>query len=107
MCQQAHGSKVLLLCCITVESKSMGIKLMEIKLWNRTNAKHIYFKTTDNKAKLGTLHFNNKKNTEDRCEVLEDIDVMDKFIVGDETQNVKDYLLALIAEDMRLFAAVE
>ena len=38
----------------------------------------------DNKVKLGTLHFNNMKNAEVRYEVLEDINVMDNFMVGEE-----------------------
>ena len=47
------------------------------------------------------------KNVEARCEVLEDIHVMDNFMVRDEKQNLKDYLLALTAEDVIFFVAVE
>ena len=85
----------------------MDSKLIKIKVWNITHAKCVSFKRTDSKVKLGTLCFNNMKNAEARHEALEDIHVMDNFMVGNETQNVNDYLLALVAEDMTLFAAVE
>ena len=93
--QQGYSSKVLVIYCITAESKSMDIKLMEMKLWNRTHTKYISFKRIDSKVKLGTLHFNNMKNVEARYEVLENMNVMDNVMVGYETHNVKDYLLGL------------
>ena len=80
---------------------------MEIKLWNGTYTKHISFKWTDNKVKLGNLHFNNVKNVEARYEVLEEINVMDNFIVGEEMQTMKDHLLSLIVEDKKLHVAIE
>ena len=57
---------------------------MEIKLWNMNHAQCVSFKRTDDKAKLETLYVNNMKNAEARYEVLEDIHVMDDFMVGDE-----------------------
>ena len=105
--QQGYSSKVLVIYCITAESESMDIKLMEMKLWNGTHTKYISFKRTDRKVKLGTLHFNNMKNVEARYEVLENMNVLDNVMVGCETHNVKDYLLGLEVEDTRLFTAVE
>ena len=35
------------------------------------------------------------------------MNVMENFIVGDETHDVKDFLLTLIVDGMRLFVAVE
>ena len=105
--QQGHKSKVLVIYCVTAEIESMDVKLMEMKLWNETHAKCVSFKRTNSEVKLGTLHFNNMKNVEARYEVLENMNVMENFTVGDKTHNVKDYLLNLIADDMRLFVAVE
>ena len=42
-----------------------------------------------------------------RYEALENIDLMENFTVGNETQNVKDYLLDLKVDDMTLFIAIE
>ena len=56
---------------------------MEIILWNGTHVKHIYFKSEDKKVKFGILHVNNMKNVEAIHEVLEDINVMDNFMVGE------------------------
>ena len=42
------------------------------------------------------------KNVETRHEILEYVNVMDNFTVGNEIQNMKDYLLAFKVEDMRL-----
>ena len=92
MCQKIHGSKVLVILCITTESESMDIKLMLIKLWRGTHAKCISFKITNRKLKLGTLNFNNMKNVEARYEVLKDTHVIDNFTAGNETQKVKGYL---------------
>ena len=51
--------------------------------------KTIFFKRTDSTVKLGTLCFNNMKNAESRCEVLEGVHAMDDFKLGNETQNLK------------------
>ena len=67
----------------------------------------MFFQRTKIKVKLGTLNFNNMKNVEERYDVSEDVHVMDDFAVGNEIQKVKDYLLSLTVEDMRLFVAVE
>ena len=99
MCQQGQSSKVLLICCITAEIRSMCIELMEMKLWNGAHTKETYFNRGDNKVKLGKLHFNNATNEEARHEVLEDINAMDDFTIRKEMQNVKDYLLDLIEGD--------
>ena len=42
-----------------------------------------------------------------RYEALENIDLMENFTVGNETQNVKDYLLDLKVDEMTLFIAIE
>ena len=60
-----------------------------------------------NKVTLWTFYFSKMKNAEARHEFLEDAHVVDNFIVGDNMQNLKDYLLALIVEDVKLFVAVE
>ena len=85
----------------------MDVKLMEMKLWNGTHAKWIFFKRADEKWKLRTFHFNNVKNAKARYEVLEDVNVMDNFVLGYEMQNVKDYLLVFAVEDRNLFVANE
>ena len=46
-------------------------------------------------------------NVEARYENLENMNVMENFILGDEKHKVKYYLLTLIVDDMRLFVAVE
>ena len=61
-----------------------------------------FFLRTNIKEKLGNLNFNNMKNVETRHEILEYVNVMDNFTVGNEIQNMKDYLLAFKVEDMRL-----
>ena len=45
---------------------------------------------TDIKVKLGTLHANNMKNLEARCEVLQNINVIEQIIIVKQTSNVKD-----------------
>ena len=80
---------------------------MKIKIWNGNHENYISFKRIENKLKLRTLYFNNVKNAEARHEVLEDTHAMDNFALVNETKNVKDYLLALIVEDMKLFSAFE
>ena len=47
------------------------------------------------------------KNVEIRNKMLEDAHVIDNFMVGYGTQNVKENFIALTVEDMRLFVAVE
>jgi len=42
-----------------------------------------------------------------RYEALENIDLMENFTVGNETQNVKGYLLDLKVDEMTLFIAIE
>ena len=78
-----------------------------MKLWNGTHAKHIYFKRINSGVKLGTLHVNNMKNFETTYEVLENMSVMENFIVGDEKHNMKYCLLTLIADEMRLFVEIK
>ena len=85
----------------------MNIKLMKLKIWNGNHTKHVSFKRTNNKVKLGTLHFNNMKNIEVRYEALEDYHVLEIFTVGNVTQNLKDYLLDLKVDGMSLFIAVK
>ena len=92
---------------ISEESECVGIKSMELKLWNVNHTKHVSYKRTNSKVKLGTLHFNNMKNVEARYEELENIVMMDNLTVGNLTQNMKDYLLDLKVDDMRLFTAIE
>ena len=53
------------------------------------------------------LNFNNMNNVEDAHEFLEDPNVMNDFREGEETQNLKDYLLALKACNGKLFIAIE
>ena len=57
-----------------------------MKLWNGTHKKHISFKRVESKIKLGSLNFNNMKNSEARHEVLKNINVVDNFTIGNETQ---------------------
>ena len=78
-----------------------------MKLWNGTHITHIYFKRTNSEVKLGTLYVNKMKNVEDRYKVLENMNVMENFIVGGENHNVIDHLLNLIVDDKRLFVAVD
>ena len=80
---------------------------MELKFWNGNHSNNVSFKRVDSKVKLGSLHFNNTKNLEARYELSDDIQVMDKFIVRNETHNEKDYLLDLKLDNMRLFIATE
>ena len=63
----------------------MDIKLTKMKLWNRKHTKCASFKRTESEVKLGTLYFNNIKNTAGRYEVLFDINVTDKCIAGYKT----------------------
>ena len=42
------------------------------------------------------------KNVEARQEALEDAHVLDNFTVGNLSQNVKEYLLDLTVDDMRI-----
>ena len=83
MCQKSHDSKILVICCITAEGNSIDIKLMKMKSLNVTHAKQIFFKRTNSETKLGTFHVNNMKNFEARHEVLENVDVMETFVVRD------------------------
>ena len=106
MCQQGKKSKVLEIYCVTAESEIIDAKLIELKLWNGTHAKCISFKIKNSEVKIGTLHVCNMKNVEARYEVSENMNVMENFIAGDETHVVKDNLLNLIANDMRLFLKV-
>ena len=45
-------------------------------------------------------------NVKAKHEVLENMNVMENFIVGNENHNVKDLLLTLIVYYIRLFVAV-
>ena len=74
----------------------MDSKLMEMKLWNGTHAKHISFKKTNSEVKLGSLYVDNI-NVEARYDVLENLNVMENFRKEEETCNVKDYSLVLTA----------
>ena len=47
------------------------------------------------------------KNVEARYDLLDNIQVMDNFIVGNNTHNAKDYSLDLKADNMRLFISAE
>ena len=47
------------------------------------------------------------KNIEARYELLEKLNVMENFIVDEELHNVKDYVLALIIDEMGLFVVLE
>ena len=80
---------------------------MKLKLWNGNHANHVSFKRTNIKVKLGTLHFIDMKNFQSRYEALEDVHVLGNFTVGNVMQNVKDCLLDLKVDDMRLLIAVE
>ena len=47
------------------------------------------------------------KNVEARYELLDDIQKIDSFIVGNKTHNIKDYSLHMKVDKMRLFIASE
>ena len=64
------------------------------------------FKKINSEVKLGSFHFNNMKNVEARYEVIEKMNLIINFIVGEETYKVKDYILTLIVDEMILFLAV-
>ena len=80
---QGCKSKALATHRITIESEKMDAKLMEMKFWNRT-MQSIFPLKTDSKVKLGTLHVNNMKNLEHRCEVLEKNNMMEKFTIQNQ-----------------------
>ena len=67
--------------CITVESQSMDMKLIEIKLCNGTYVQQFSIKITNSEVKVGTLHVNNMKSVETRYEVLENMSVIENFAV--------------------------
>ena len=93
--------------CTSIESESIDVKLIELKFWDGNHAKHASLKRVYSKVRLGTLNFNNMKNVEARSKALDDIQVMDNFIVGNETHRIKDYLLYLKVDNMRIFIAVQ
>ena len=70
--------------------------------WNLCKA---YFleKNTNSEVKIGSLNVNNMKNVEARYEVLQKMHVMEIFLIGEETCNVKEYLLALRADEKKCF----
>ena len=74
---------------------------------DRNPHKMSFFQKNKQQKKTKNPKFNNVKNVEAKHEFLEDIHVIDDFMVGNEMQNVKYYLLASTVEDMRLFVAVE
>ena len=107
MCQQGYSSKVLVIYCMSPESEKMNIKITKMQMWTGKHTKHVSFKKTESKVKLGTLHFNNMKNIAGRYEALFDINAMDRVQVGNKTCTVKDYLMELKSVDSKLFAAAE
>ena len=61
----------------------MDSKLMEMKLLNETHAKCIYF-LKKKLGKLGSLHVNNVKKVEARYEILENLNMMENFMNGED-----------------------
>ena len=61
------------------------------------------FTLKNSETKLGSLHVSDVKNVEARYEALENMRVMENFIIGEETCNVKDYLLALKVDGKQCF----
>ena len=107
VCQQGYSSKVLVIYCTSPESEKMDIKITKMQMWTGKHTKHVSFKKTESKVKLGTLHFNNMKNIAGRYEALFDINAMDRVQAGNKTCTAKDYLMELKSADSKLFVAVE
>ena len=89
------------------ESEKIDVKITKMQMWTGKHTKHVSFKRTESKVKLGTLHFNNVKNVAGRYEVLFDVNVLNKVKVGDKMFTVKDCLMELKSVDSKLFVAIE
>ena len=77
------------------------------KLWNGSYIKNILFKITELDIRLRILYSNNLKNTEERYEILEDLNANDKFLIERKEYNIENYLLIVQVEKMNLFLVVE
>ena len=66
--QQGCSSKALVTHCMSPESEKIDVKITKMQMWTGKHTKHVSFKRTESKVKLGTLHFNNVKNIAGRCE---------------------------------------
>ena len=80
---------------ILLQSQLINIKLMKAKFWNRSHMKYALFKKTNLEIRLGTLHLNNLRNIETRYEILEDLNIKNKFLIKRKENNIKDYLLTV------------
>ena len=78
-----------------------------MKFQNGNHTKYISFKKTNTQIKLGILYSNNLRNIELEYEIFKDLDINNTVQVRGKEYNIKDYLLELEVDKVKLFIVVE
>ena len=73
----------------------------------RENTYYISFKGLDTIIRLRMLHSNNMVQSKAKFEVLEGLNVFDVISINEEKYWLREYLLGLKVDNVKLFIAVE
>ena len=80
---------------------------MKQTFWDRENTYYVSFKGLDITVRLGMLHSNNMVQSEAKFEVLEGLNVFDVISINEEKYWLREYLLGLKVDNVKLFITVE
>ena len=80
---------------------------MKQTFWNRENTHYVLFKGSDTTVRLGILCSNNMVQSKAKFEVLEGLNVFDVISINKEKYWLREYLLGLKVDNVKLFVAVE
>ena len=105
--QQGYRSKVLVVYSVLSQSEKVDYQLMNNSLQDSDYTKYVSFKNIDPKVQLGMLYSNNLVEVKEKYEVLEGVSVINVAIIQRKIYWLRDYLLRVKVNNIRLFAAVE
>ena len=90
-----------------LQSEVVDEVLRNNNLWDRDYTKYVSFKVTDPNVRLGMIHSNNLIDINAKYEVLEGVSVIDIAIYNTQRYWLRDFLLKVKVNIIKLFAAVE
>ena len=74
---------------------------------NKENTQYVLFKEINPETRLGTIHYNNAKNIEEKFKVLENININNKVKQGNEKVFLQDCILKVEYKGKKIFATVK
>ena len=80
---------------------------MKLDLQDREYAKYVFFKVIDTNVRLGTLCTYNLTNVDAKYEVLEDMSTHNMIAKVRKDLWMRDFLLGVKYEGVKLFATIE